>query len=140
MARVDRTLRIQTALFPTDPEGDLELSNGSPGSHFAQWLRDGLSTRGHRCDAVIQEDYGWGFWVDADGLAIWVCVGYCTPDPGPINDLPEWGIIVEHDASIFQPKQWFRKKEGSAAAEAIYQDVQALVKLQPELIVAEEGL
>ena len=70
---------FRTDAFATDPEGDLEYCNGMPGSQVAGWIRGALLNKGYACREPIQEDYGWGFWIDADGCSIWVYAGYAAP-------------------------------------------------------------
>jgi hypothetical protein len=65
---------FQTNEFPTDPEGDLECFTGMPGSRLAGWVRDALLKKGYSCHEPLQEDYGWGFFLDADGCSLWVSV------------------------------------------------------------------
>ena len=32
-----------------------------------------LTDKGFSCDQPLQEDYGWGFYLQAGGMPIWVC-------------------------------------------------------------------
>ena len=65
------SLRVKTQMFSTAPEGDREFCNGMPCSQFAGWLRAHLRPKGYDCDEVIQEDYGWGFWISKSSLFGW---------------------------------------------------------------------
>lgn len=135
-------LRFQTSLFPTTREGDMDSCSGRPGSHLAKWLHDKLSARGYKCDTVIQEDYGWGFWIIEKGLDIWVCVGYSDDDQQeepdgnepitkpPTTEPPEWAVFAKHDAP-FKPGQWLRRGEGKQTATAIIMALNEELKSEP---------
>ena len=83
---------FRTHEFATDPEGDMVYCNGVPGSQVAGWIRDALLKKRCACRGLIQEDYGWGFWVDAADCSIWVAVCYATPIDAAPTDVPEWQV------------------------------------------------
>jgi hypothetical protein len=118
-------LEIETSQFPTEPEGDLEYCNGMPGSHFANWLREGLLARGIECREILQEDYGWGFWTSVDRLSIWVavsCSGSATEGATPM-----WHVMVDHEPG-FALWQWFRRRAGLASAARVFKDVSTMIQ------------
>jgi hypothetical protein len=122
-------MRFHTAEFPTAPEGDLDLCNGAPGSALAAWLRAVLAAAGISAHDPLQEDYGWGFWLEHPAH-IWVAVSYAgdTVDAGG-----EWFVSVVHEFPFFAPRQWFRQQEGRAL------EAQAFAAIQAAL-AAREGV
>jgi hypothetical protein len=72
-------LRFRSQAFPTDPEGSVGC-NESPGSHLAEWTKQQLDERGYQCSTILQEDYGWGFWIKEQNLDIWLFVGLCVDE------------------------------------------------------------
>lgn len=106
---------FRTHLFSTDPEGDLDLCNGQPGSDAALWAKRVLEASGIACREPMQEDYGWGFWLDHT-CTVWVAVSYAGGVDGDEVDQPEWWIGAMHEAPFFALKQWKRRKEGRELA------------------------
>jgi hypothetical protein len=86
------------------------------GEDLAAWLRDGLGAR-FEPGGIIQEDYGWGFWTNANGDPYWVSVQlynfnwaaydrtgvYVAEDPG------EWLLSVGYDAGLNFLRPLFRR-------------------------------
>jgi hypothetical protein len=113
------TIVFRTQEFPTEPEGDLILCNGQPGSAVAHWLRAVLSDQDIKTGEPIQEDYGWGFWLD-DPTAVWVAVSYAGGDQADPADAPLWYVSVSHETPIFTPRQWFRRQQGRAWVNQVF--------------------
>lgn len=111
-------LQLRTELFPTEPEGDLDGCNGMPGRALSEHVRALLANHGYQCDEPIQEDYGWHMWLNHEGLKFSVAVGLCGT-PGEVEGIPEWGVTVVHECSLFSPSQWSKRKEGKAESEKI---------------------
>jgi hypothetical protein len=125
---------FRTHEFATDPEGDLVYCNGVPGSQVAGWIRDALLKQGCACRGLIQEDYGWGFWVDAAECSIWVAVSYAAPsDPEPTG-VPEWQVAVEHDFPPWALRQWLRVRRGREVAFHIFSLVEHLIASHPGVV------
>ena len=122
-----QNLVVQTELFPTAPEGDLDLCNGQPGSAFANWLKEKLSEKGYSCDSLIQEDYGWGFWINIDGATIWVSVSYA---PGDESAKGEWFVSANHEIPflLFQPWKWGKSKSGKLDEERVYRSLKEAIE------------
>src|SRR5690606_3291285 len=112
-------LCVHTHLFPTTPEGDLELCNGQPGSAAADWLRRMLIANGIPCRDLIQEDYGWGFWLEHD-LAIWVSASYAGGTRGSADDPPQWWFGAAHERPNYSLKQRVLRDEGEALEARVF--------------------
>ncbi len=127
------SLRVKTQLFSTALEGDRDYNNGMPGSQFAAWLRSRLKPKGFNCDEVIQEDYGWGFWIKQEKLSIWVAVSYAVGDMGEVDEMPEWGVMVEFEKNHLDPGQWFKGKDGEALAKKVFIEIDQLISNEPQM-------
>ena len=128
---------FRTEAFATAPEGDLESCNGMPGSQLAGWLRAALVNKGYDCREPIQEDYGWGFWIDADGCSIWVSVGYAPPAEGRPAEMPEWHVGVDHSFPPWALRQWFRRRQGRDLVHKVFLRVREAIVSHPGVIVQE---
>ncbi len=127
------SLRVKTHMFSTASEGDRDRCNGMPGSQFANWLHTRLRPQGYDCGDVIQEDYGWGFWIKKEKLSIWVAVAYAVGEMGEVDDDPEWGVMVEFEKNPLNPSQWFKGKEGEAFAKKVFIDIDSLISNEPQM-------
>jgi len=127
------SLRVKTQMFSTAPEGDREFCNGIPGSQFASWLRAHLRPKGYDCDEVIQEDYGWGFWIKQQKLSVWVAVSFAVGDMGEIDGEPEWGVMVKFEKNNLDPGQWFKGKDGEAFARKVFIDIDNMISSEPQM-------
>jgi hypothetical protein len=132
------SINFRTHVFSTEPEGDLEFCNGMPGSQVAGWVRDALLKKGYKCREPIQEDYGWGFWVEADGCRIWVSAGNVGVPGGEQEDPPEWYVGVDHDFPPWALRQWFRMHRGREVVREIFAVVKGLIASHPEVSVQAE--
>jgi hypothetical protein len=130
------TIRFRTQEFPTDPEGDLDRCNGQPGSAVAHWLRSVLSDHGIGAGEPLQEDYGWGFWLN-DRSTVWVAVSYAGGDQGDPVDAPVWYVSVAHEISFFAPRQWFRRQSGRALASRAFAAVHDAISQRSGVVIEE---
>ena len=131
-----RDIHIHTAAFPTRPEGDLEFCNGQPGSAFVAWLRQQLAAHAIVCGEPIQEDYGWGCWIQENGCSIWVSVSHCTEDEGNAPASAEWVVSVAHSVPFFAFRQWFRRRQGAAAEAHIAGIIHAMLAARDDVTLA----
>lgn len=106
---------FQSDHFPSEPEGDLDLCNGQPGSALIQWLSNQLAQAGYAMGEPIQEDYGWGCWLQAPET-VWLAVSFA----GRENGLTEWHVSVVHAPWPFT-RQWWRPAKGRQTAQAMAQ-------------------
>ncbi|MCU0961390.1 MAG: hypothetical protein MUF25_07255 [Pirellulaceae bacterium] len=129
---------FRTQAFATDPEGDLEYCNGMPGSRLANWIRDGLLKKGYSCREPLQEDYGWGFWLDADDCSVWVSASYAAPDEEDAAGVPEWHVGVDYGFAPWAVRQWFRKRRGRELSREVYAHVKEMIASLSEATIVEE--
>ena len=143
---------VQTKIFPTEPEGDLELCKGQPGSAFAAYLTEELEKIGYKCDPLIQEDYGWGFWIGKNDLTVWVAVSYACGDgradeagrsdeDGPVGDNGgQWYVTAAYEVPflVFRPKFWFKGKDGGSLESEIYSRLKDALAANPEIRIIRE--
>lgn len=132
------TIVINSALFSVEPEGDLEFCNGQPGSEFANWLKDKLVEKKLQCDSVIQEDYGWGFWINSEGTTFWVCVSYAGEESDPLQG--EWFASVSHEIPllIFKPWLWSKAKSGVQEEKRIYGFIKDAISAESQIEILRE--
>lgn len=127
---------FRTHLFSTDSEGDTTFCNGQPGSAAAEWARAVLAAQGIACRELIQEDYGWGFWLEHE-CAVWVAVSYAGGTRGDENDAPEWWLGASHEAPFYSLAQRKKRAEGRALASRVNAVLFEAVRSEPEMDVIE---
>lgn len=130
------TVVVATHLFPAEPEGDLDHCNGQPGNAFAGWLKEKLTNMGFTCNELIQEDYGWGFWINSQGKTVWVSVSYAPEDTGN----GEWFVSATHEIPllIFKPWLWTKEKQGLAEEQKVYQGLRDAIASESAIEILRE--
>ena len=78
------------------------------------WLRAALAAKGLDASEPIQEDYGWGVWLQADGDPYWVCVGIMDDSIG--RDDAEWLLTLAYDPGFNVMKRLFHRPRSSDLA------------------------
>lgn len=126
---------FQTHEFPTAPEGDLDLCNGMPGSTIAHWARAALLEKGFPCGEPIQEDYGWGFWIQRDACSVWVGISYSGGTQNDQDAVPEWWIGVAHECPFFALSQWFKLGRAKVVVREAFAVIEAAVRDHPAITV-----
>lgn len=76
------------------------------GEDLAAWLLAQLRANTWTFSDTIQEDYGWGFWVNGD---FWVAVGIMDDSMGA--ETAEWLVSIEYDAGLNLKKRLFAKPD-----------------------------
>lgn len=76
------------------------------GEDFAAWLRAKLSGVNLELSDIIQEDYGWGFWVNADKDHFWIALSYVGD--GPQEPPAQWVVSVNYDPGLNLFRRLFR--------------------------------
>jgi hypothetical protein len=94
-----------------------------------------LLEKGFSCREPIQEDYGWGFWIDRDGCSVWVGVSYSGGTQNDQNAVPEWWISVAHEFPFFTPSQWFKSGRAQAVVRDVFAVIEAAVGNHPAITV-----
>ncbi len=139
---MSNTIIFKSRLFPADPEGDLEYCNGQPGSALASWLKEKLQAKGFECDSVIQEDYGWGFWIKNGDLTVWVAAAHVEADSQKDNEgFIQWAVTAQEETpfGFLNPASWFKGKRGNKLESAVYAELKAAVLAEKEIsLIAEE--
>lgn len=93
-------------------------------------MNHGIKTR-----EIIQEDYGWGFWLDAP-LTIWVAVSYADyGDEGDAAEEPCWIVSITHEASMFRREWWLYRSQATELVGRIYDLLQTAAVAAPDLDV-----
>jgi hypothetical protein len=97
----DDSITVETDLFEHWKVGAHFINRCCFGEDFAAWLRQELASRvgpEFELSDVIQEDYGWGFWVSGDHDRFWIALSYVGdgPQKGPV----QWVISVKDEPNI----------------------------------------
>jgi hypothetical protein len=82
------------------------------GEDLAAWLLTELRESPWNFSAPIQEDYGWGFWVNQD---FWVAISIMDDSIGA--EIAEWLLSVEYDAGLNLKKRLFAKPDRTLQAQ-----------------------
>lgn len=85
------------------------------GEDFAAWLKKEIATlegSGFSFSEIIQEDYGWGFWVWRGGDPFWVALSYVGD--GPQEAPGQWVISVNYDPGLNLLKRLFHRPDAKA--------------------------
>jgi hypothetical protein len=108
------------------------------GEDFAAWLRDqirDLSGDGYIIREPIQEDYGWGFWVEHDSRTFWVALSYA--EEGPVQEPAHWVASVAWDAGLDLVQRFFRPPRRSQF-EKLRDRIHGAIRSAPDIKVLTE--
>jgi hypothetical protein len=122
-------MELLTNAFTFDPDHEGDRA----GRELATWIQEKLKRRDYNCEEIIQEDYGWGFYVTYQNVKIWVMVGIMDEQ---VNDMTRWGIFAEHDEP-FNPLQWFKGKTGKEVVNKILSEISEIVEGESGMSIAE---
>ena len=131
------SVAFYTLAFPTQPEGDHVFCNGQPGSAIARWLQSEMANRGFAAGEPLQEDYGWGIWLDSP-TPIWVAVSYVDGEDEEDPDAPSWVVSVSHEVSLFAPGQWFRRREGRELSQKVFDTIQNALRERGDIALEDK--
>jgi hypothetical protein len=129
-----RKISFRTDTFPTAPEGALDYSEGLPGSDAGRWIRGAVEAAGLPCNDLIQENYGWGFWLSGR-CRIWVAVSYVGGDQGSVTHPPEWVVSVSHEHGFLAPSQWFNRPPCRPLVEEAFKVIEAALASRPDMSI-----
>jgi hypothetical protein len=109
---MDESLTVQTDLFEHREVKPHFINPCCFGEDFAAWLKDRLSQfadSGRKFSKIIQEDYGWGFWVWHGKDPFWVAISYVGDGPQEAPAL--WVISVNYDPGLNLIKRLLHKPD-----------------------------
>ena len=106
------TAFFRTTLFDNKESKPHFINPCCFGEDLVAWLLSRLEGSPFTLSAPIQEDYGWGFWVDGE---FWVSAGLMDDAIGIDN--PEWVISVNYDPGFSLKKRLFGKGDGARQRE-----------------------
>src|ERR1051326_92356 len=137
-------MRSESLYLETDKFEHLEVKEHfiNPccfGEDFAAWLRDqirDLSSEGYIIRDPLQEDYGWGFWVEHDGRDFWVALSYA--EEGPVQEPAHWVATVAWDAGFDLLQRFFRPPRLSQF-EKLCDRIQGAIRSAPEIKILTEN-
>ena len=116
MARIEsECITVETDLFEHRDVKPHFINPCCFGEDFAMWLKGqstALESSGFSFSEIIQEDYGWGFWVWHGKDAFWVALSYVGD--GPQEAPAQWVISVNYDPGLNLLKRVFHKPDREA--------------------------
>jgi hypothetical protein len=105
-------ISVETNLFNHTEVKPHFINPNCFGEDFAEWLRGevaSLKNNGYEISDIIQEDYGWGFWISKGKDTFWIAVGMMGD--GPTEEIPQWNISVNYDSGLNVFKKLFYKPD-----------------------------
>ena len=139
MAALRDELTIETDLFEHREVKPHFINDCCFGEDFAAWLRPKLAdlvSEGFTVGESIQEDYGWGFWVNRGKEAFWVALSYIGE--GPTEEPAQWAVSVSYDPGLNLIQRLFHKPDATAFA-AVRDRVFAALKATEGIRIVEES-
>lgn len=115
MRDMDSSITVETDLFEHRQVKPHFINPCCFGEDFAAWLKEQLSllaNSGFSFSEIIQEDYGWGFWVRRRKDPFWVALSYVGS--GPQEPPAEWVISVKYDPGLNLIKRLFHQPDQQA--------------------------
>jgi hypothetical protein len=106
------SMTVETDLFEPREVKAPFINPGCFGEDFARWLKEKLADlvpAGFELSDLIQEDYGWGFWVTHGSNRFWVAVSFCGD--GPTEEPAEWVVSVNYDPGLNPLKRLFARPD-----------------------------
>ena len=105
-AEMRNTVNFRSSLFENKEPKPHFINPCCFGEDLVSWLLRGLQGTSLSLGDSVQEDYGWGFWVEGD---YWVAVGVMDDSIGVEN--PQWVVAVDYDAGLNVWKRLFGKAD-----------------------------
>ena len=95
---MNRCVTFASRRFESRTPGPHFINPGNFGEDLATWLRSRLPER-FAPGEPIQEDYGWGVWVQAGSDPYWIAVGKMDEDEGEAaaDAVPTWLIALAYE-------------------------------------------
>jgi hypothetical protein len=115
---LDDSIMVETDLFEHREVKPHFINACCFGEDFAAWLKEEIATLTRSrftFSEIIQEDYGWGFWVSHGKTPFWVAVGPFESDAQ--SDPFRWVIFVVYDPGLNLIKRLFHKPDARVFAQ-----------------------
>jgi hypothetical protein len=112
---MDETITVETDQFEHREVKPHFINPCCFGEDFAAWLKEELSPlrdSGFNFSEIVQEDYGWGFWVWHGKDPFWVALSYVGD--GPQEAPAQWVISVNYDPGLDLIKRVLHKPNWQA--------------------------
>src|SRR5262249_37931390 len=112
---MDSSITVETDLFEHRQAKPHFINPCCFGEDFAAWLKQNLSSlvdSGFKFSEIIQEDYGWGFWVSRGKDRFWTALSYVGD--GPQEPPARWVISINYDPGLNLIKRLFHKPDQQA--------------------------
>lgn len=106
------------------------------GEDFAAWLKLELTPRlagAYEVSDIIQEDYGWGFWVRSRH-PYWIALSYIGD--GPQEEPAQWAISCTCDYGLNLFKRLFAKPD-SEELSRLRREIRSIMESKLELTIIE---
>jgi hypothetical protein len=113
--QTDETITVETDVFEHREVKPQLINPCCFGEDFAAWLREQLlrlEDPGVILSKIIQEDYGWGFWVWHGKDPFWVALSYVGD--GPQGPPAQWVISINFDPGLNLIKRLFHRPDRQA--------------------------
>ena len=112
-------IAINTNIYPNEKEGDLEYCNGSVGSCIMNEIKAYMERNGFCCERVMQEDYGWGFYVKINNRKIWMDTSCAVGGSEKNPEMDLYYLRCKHEPG-FNIFEWFRLDSGRIAEDVAF--------------------
>lgn len=112
---MNESITVETDLFEHREVKPHFINSCCFGEDFAAWLKEQLSPlveSGFNLSKIVQEDYGWVFWVSHEKDRFWIALSYVGD--GPQEPPAQWIISVTSDPGFNIAKRLFHKPDGQA--------------------------
>ena len=132
------SLAVETDLFEHREVKPHFINPCCFGEDFARWLKQeiaDLSAAGFELSDVIQEDYGWGFWIRHGRDPLWVALSFCGE--GPTEEPAQWMVSVDYDPGLNVLKRLFHRPDAKAF-EHVRDRIWQLLRSTPSIQVLDQ--
>jgi hypothetical protein len=137
----DHQLWLRSSLFEIEAGEDQQTNPGRYGKQLSTWLRSKLIERGYKAAEVLPEDWGWCVMCRREPFLLWIGCGSVFDDSQYPNSPPPgrevtWSCFVTAEKPFL--RGLFKRIDTSAAVEALFKDVEAILAAEPSISLTEE--
>lgn len=113
----ENTFLVETDLFNHVTVHEHFINDCCFGEDFAAWLKAEMRKRAEAStfSDIIQEDYGWGFWIRNRRDSFWVAISF-VGDGAQTGPTAQWVISITPDYGLNIFKRLFQKPDQHALA------------------------